>query len=54
MAAAILARDRGLTVLSATHRAERAVALDAVGVDHVAPGHGKSSRPPSPSFARSD
>jgi len=35
MAAAILAKDRGLTVLSTTRRPERAAALEAVGVDHV-------------------
>jgi NADPH2:quinone reductase len=35
MAAAVLAKDRGLTVLSTTRRPERAVALTALGVDHV-------------------
>ena len=35
VAAAILAKDRGLTVLSTTRRAERAAALEAIGVDHV-------------------
>jgi NADPH2:quinone reductase len=35
MAAAILAKDRGLTVLATTRRAERAAALKAIGVDHV-------------------
>src|SRR4051812_24834530 len=35
MAAAILAKDRGLTVLSTTRRADRAPALQAIGVDHV-------------------
>lgn len=35
MAAAILAKDRGLTVLSTTRRADRAAALTAIGVDHV-------------------
>src|SRR5207237_2230513 len=35
MAAAILARDRGLTVLSTTRRPDRAAALEAIGVDHV-------------------
>jgi NADPH:quinone reductase-like Zn-dependent oxidoreductase len=35
MAAAVLAKDRGLTVLSTTRRPERAVALEAIGVDHV-------------------
>ena len=34
MAAAILAKQRGLTVLSTTRRPERAAALAAVGVDH--------------------
>ena len=35
MAAAILAKDRGLTVLSTTRRPERAAALEAIGVDHA-------------------
>jgi NADPH2:quinone reductase len=35
MAAAVLAKDRGLTVLSTTRRPERAAALMAIGVDHV-------------------
>jgi NADPH:quinone reductase-like Zn-dependent oxidoreductase len=35
MAAAILAKDRGLTVLATTRRPERAAALAAIGVDHV-------------------
>ena len=35
MAAATLAKDRGLTVLSTTRRAERVAALQAIGVDHV-------------------
>jgi NADPH:quinone reductase-like Zn-dependent oxidoreductase len=35
MAAAILAKERGLTVLSTTRRPERAKALTALGVDHV-------------------
>ena len=35
MAAAVLAKDRGLTVLSTTRRPERADALTAIGVDHV-------------------
>src|SRR3954465_12122882 len=35
MAAAILAKDRGLTVLSTTRQPERAAALKAIGVDHV-------------------
>ena len=34
MAAAVLAKDRGLTVLSTTRRPERAEALRAIGVDH--------------------
>jgi NADPH:quinone reductase-like Zn-dependent oxidoreductase len=35
MAAATLAKDRGLTVLSTTRNAGRAPALEAIGVDHV-------------------
>jgi NADPH:quinone reductase-like Zn-dependent oxidoreductase len=35
MAAAILAKDRGLTVLSTTRQPARAAALEAIGVDHV-------------------
>lgn len=35
MAAAVLAKDRGLTVLSTTRSLERAVALESIGVDHV-------------------
>jgi NADPH:quinone reductase-like Zn-dependent oxidoreductase len=35
MATAILAKDRGLTVLSTTRRPDRAAALEAIGVDHV-------------------
>ena len=35
MAAAVLAKDRGLTVLSTTRRPERAAALTAIGVDHA-------------------
>lgn len=35
MAAAVLAKARGLTVLSTTRRPERAAALTALGVDHV-------------------
>jgi NADPH:quinone reductase len=35
MAAATLAKDRGLTVLSTTRRPDRAAALTAIGVDHV-------------------
>jgi NADPH2:quinone reductase len=34
MAAAVLAKDRGLTVLSTTRRPDRAAALAAIGVDH--------------------
>jgi NADPH:quinone reductase-like Zn-dependent oxidoreductase len=34
MAAAILAKDRGLTVLSTTRRRDRLGALEAIGVDH--------------------
>ena len=35
MAAAILAKDRGLTVLSTTRRRGRVAALSAIGVDHI-------------------
>jgi NADPH:quinone reductase-like Zn-dependent oxidoreductase len=35
MATAILAKDHGLTVLSTTRQAQRAPALEAIGVDHV-------------------
>jgi NADPH:quinone reductase-like Zn-dependent oxidoreductase len=35
MATAILAKDRGLTVLATTRRPDRAEALEAIGVDHV-------------------
>jgi NADPH:quinone reductase len=35
MGAAILAKDRGLTVLSTTRQPDRAAALTAIGVDHV-------------------
>src|SRR4051794_27899512 len=35
MAAAILAKDRGLTILSTTRQPDRAAALKAIGVDHV-------------------
>jgi NADPH2:quinone reductase len=35
MAAAVLAKDRGLRVLSTTRKAERAPALEAIGVDDV-------------------
>jgi NADPH:quinone reductase-like Zn-dependent oxidoreductase len=35
MAAAILAKDRGLTVLSTTRQPDRAAALKAIGVEHV-------------------
>src|SRR3954466_11624439 len=35
MATAILAKDRGLTVLSTTRQADRVAALEAIGVDHV-------------------
>jgi NADPH:quinone reductase-like Zn-dependent oxidoreductase len=40
MAAAILAKDRGLTVLSTTRRPDRAAALESIGVDHVLVGDG--------------
>jgi NADPH:quinone reductase-like Zn-dependent oxidoreductase len=35
MAAAVLAKDRGLTVLSTTRNPERAAALESIGVEHV-------------------
>jgi NADPH2:quinone reductase len=35
MAAASLAKDRGLTVLSTTRQPDRVAALEAIGVDHV-------------------
>ena len=35
MAAAVLAKDRGLTVVSTTRRPERTGALEAIGVDHA-------------------
>jgi NADPH2:quinone reductase len=35
MATAILAKDRGLTVLSTTRQSDRVAALEAIGVDHV-------------------
>jgi NADPH:quinone reductase len=35
MAAAILAKDRGLTVLSTTRQPDRVATLEAIGVDHV-------------------
>jgi NADPH:quinone reductase-like Zn-dependent oxidoreductase len=35
LASAVLAKDRGLTVLSTTRRPARAAALEAIGVDHV-------------------
>jgi NADPH2:quinone reductase len=35
MAAAVLAKDRGLTVFSTTRRPDRAAALEAIGVDYV-------------------
>jgi NADPH:quinone reductase len=41
MAAAILAKERGLTVLSTTRRPERAATLTALGVDHVIVDDGK-------------
>src|SRR5207249_10628889 len=40
MAAAILAKDRGLTVLSTTRQPDRVAALKAIGVDHVILDHG--------------
>jgi NADPH:quinone reductase-like Zn-dependent oxidoreductase len=35
LAAAILAKSRGLTVISTTRRPERVGALEAIGVDHA-------------------
>src|SRR5207237_3928791 len=35
MAAAILAKDRGLTVLATTRQPDRVAPLEAIGVDHV-------------------
>jgi NADPH2:quinone reductase len=35
MAAAVVAKDLGLTVLSTTRRPERSAALEAIGVDHA-------------------
>ena len=35
LAAAVLGKDRGLTVLSTTRRPERAAELAAIGVDHA-------------------
>jgi NADPH:quinone reductase len=35
MAAAILAKDRGLTVLSTTRKPDRVASLKAIGVDHI-------------------
>src|SRR5256885_11323069 len=35
MATAILAKDRGLTVLATTRQADRVAAPEAIGVDHV-------------------
>jgi NADPH:quinone reductase len=43
MATAVLAKDRGLTVLSTTRRADRAAALEAIGVDHPIVDHGAIS-----------
>ena len=40
MATAILAKDRGLTVLSTTRQPDRLAALKAIGVDHVLLDHG--------------
>jgi NADPH:quinone reductase-like Zn-dependent oxidoreductase len=40
MATAILAKDRGLTVLSTTRQPDRLAALQAIGVDHVLLDHG--------------
>ena len=40
MATAILAKDRGLTVVSTTRQPDRLAALQAIGVDHVLLDHG--------------
>jgi NADPH:quinone reductase-like Zn-dependent oxidoreductase len=45
MASAILAKDRGLTVLSTTRRPDRAAALEAIGVDHVLVDDGEVAGP---------
>ena len=44
MATAVLAKDRGLTVLSTTRRPERVDALEAIGVDHVIVDDGEIAR----------
>ena len=44
MAAAVLAKERGLTVISTTRRPERAAALEAIGVDHVVVDRGEVAR----------
>jgi NADPH:quinone reductase-like Zn-dependent oxidoreductase len=44
MAAAILAKDRGLTVASTTRRTERVGALEAIGVDHPIVDRGEVAR----------
>src|SRR4051812_1111906 len=41
MAAAILAKERGLTVLSTTRQEARVAALNAIGVDHALVDHGE-------------
>jgi NADPH:quinone reductase-like Zn-dependent oxidoreductase len=44
MATAILAKDRGLTVLSTTRQPDREAALNALGVDHVLVDDGDVAR----------
>jgi NADPH:quinone reductase len=45
MAAAVLAKDRGLRVLSTTRRPDRAAALETLGVDHVVVDTGEVAGP---------
>src|SRR5436190_14729398 len=47
MATAILAKDRGLTILSTTRQPDRAAALKAIGVDHVLLDDGDVAAPAS-------
>ena len=44
VASAVLAKDRGLTIISTTRRPERAGVLKAIGVDHVIVGDGEFAR----------
>src|SRR5207245_4283727 len=45
MATAVLAKDRGLTVLSTTRRPDRTAALETLGVDHVVVDTGEVAGP---------